>query len=164
MLGAVTVTILDRRSQSSPPETVLTYEVRNTGDTPIWLVDDGWLIWRQTGDQIELSFAREAMRPGATPFGYFTPKMEEIGSGDGLRRKVTLTWPLPLDRLWNRECWAAPPAGLYNVVVRIGYGLTPTIAPPAPKQDVETPVLQWQHEAVSPATELVVPEHSTESP
>jgi hypothetical protein len=144
-------------SQGDPPETDLEYEVRNETPAPIWLVDDGWLIWRQEGQEIELSYARGKMRPGARVFGYFSPSVTKLEAGERATRSIPLTWPQPLGRLWNAESEAAPQPGAYRVSVRIGYGVTPEPEAPVLGEGVEAPVLRWQQEAVSDAVPMVIP-------
>jgi hypothetical protein len=155
---AVRVSILRcNSSQGDPPVTDLEYEVRNEGQTPVWLVEDGWLIWRQKGQEIELSYARGRMSPGAQVFGYFPPSVAKLDTGAHVTRTIHLTWPHSLDRLWNAESEAAPPPGHYHVSVRIGYGVTPAADAPDLRDGVEGPVLRWQREAVSDAVPMNVP-------
>ena len=153
----VSVEIVDVATRQQPPETRLAYRVRNHADAQIWLVDDGWPIWRRDGSQTELSFARGRLQPGAQPFGYFPPTVARIEPGEEVTREVTLRWPLTLDRLWNEASEAAPPPGGYDVVVRVGYGVRPEPESPVLGQAVEDPVLHWQREAVSSPAKLHVP-------
>ena len=146
-------------SASDPPGAELRYVVRNDSDTTLWIVDDGWLVWRHERDRIELCYARVPMRPGVQPFGYFDPQVLALDPGEELERTVALTWPQSLSRMWNAEGEVDPEPGEYEVTVRIGYGTTPR---PEPSQElgesVEAPVLAWQKEAVSEPARLVVDE------
>jgi hypothetical protein len=152
-MGAVTVDIVAAESRADPPGADLTYVVRNEGDAPVWVVDDGWLAWRQEDGTIELGYARVPMQPGVEPFGYFSPQVAQLAPAAELTRSVSLSWPQRLDGMWNASDTAAPRPGDHRVVVRIGYGETPGPDPPALGEGVEAPVLAWQHEAVSePAT------------
>lgn len=153
----VSVEIVEVATRREPPETWLAYRVRNHADGPIWLVDDGWPIWRQDGPRIELSFARGRLQPGAQPFGYFPPTVARIEPGEEVTREVTLRWPLALDRLWNPASEATPPTGEYEVAVRVGYGSRLEPESPVLGQAVEDPVLRWQQEAVSPPAKMYVP-------
>ena len=134
------------------------YVVRNEGDVPVWVVDDGWLVWRQDGRRIELGFQRAPMQPGVEPFGYFDPQVVELVAGAELWRTVALAWPQRLDRMWNETAEAAPEPGEYELAVRAGYGETPS-PPPVTEvgEAVEAPVLDWQHEAVSEPVPLTIP-------
>jgi hypothetical protein len=155
---AVTVEIVAAEPRTDPPGADFRYVVRNDGDATVWVVDDGWLVWRRQGRRIELGFQRVPMQPGAVPFGYFDPQVVALEPGAELTRAITLTWPQPLERMWNESAEAAPPAGEYEVAVRVGYGESP--APPPVTQvgeSVEAPVLGWQREAVSAPVPLTVP-------
>lgn len=158
-LDAIAVAILSVATQTTPPATVVEYEVRNESGAPIWLVHDRWLIWRQDDSHIELSFKRGAMREGARVFGYFPPAVVKIESKARFSDTVELAWPLDLDPLWNTAAWARPKPGTYQVSVRVGYGLSAAPDAPSAGQSVETPVLRWQQEAVSPAVAMSVPEY-----
>ena len=156
-MAPVSVEIAGAQRRTDPPGADLRYVVRNGGGAPVWLVDDGWLVWRQDGARIELGFQRAPMREGVEPFGYFDPQVAEIAPGDAVERTVALAWPQALDRLWNEQREVAPPAGEYEVAVRVGYGETPK--PPPVTQvgvPVEAPVLAWQREAVSEPARLTV--------
>lgn len=153
----VTVEIVAVESRADSPGTELTYAVRNGGGTPVWVVDDGFLVWRQEDASVELGYARVPMQPGVEPFGYFSPQVAELAPGAELRRSVSLDWPQRLDGIWNRSDTAAPAPGAYAIAVRIGYGETPEPAPPALGEGVEGPVLTWQREAVSEPAKLSVP-------
>jgi hypothetical protein len=154
-VAPVTVEIVGLESTNTGGE--LRYTVRNDGARAVWVVDDGWLVWRREGNRIELGFQRVLLRPGIEPFGYFVPQVAPLEPGGELTRTVSLTWPQPLDRMWNEEREVSLPPGEYEVVVRIGYGET---AKPPPTQrvgeGVEAPVLAWQHEAVSEPVTLTV--------
>jgi hypothetical protein len=156
----VEVEITEARSQRVPPSTRLDYEVQTVGSRPVWLVDDGFLTWRQDNGQIELSLAREPLQPGAEPFGYFNPTVVKLEPGEQVQRRIELSWPQSLSPLWNPSSIAAPPPGRHPVSVRVGYGLSPAPDPPEAGAPVEAPVLRWQHEAVSPAIAVDVPEYS----
>lgn len=164
MAEAVTVTIVEATSQQNPPSSKIVYLVRNGGDGPIWMVNDPWLIWRQTGDSIELCFMRGRMRPGAQVFGYFPPEVVEIRPAQEISKQVSLVWPQPLDELWNSQKIAAPAPGLYRVSVRIGYGLTPEPEPPQLGEGVEKPVWHWQKEGLSAPVSLTIPSHDRAAP
>lgn len=158
-LQAIGVVILNVATQESPPATHIEYEVRNEGSSAVWLVHDQWLVWKQDGDHIELSFKRGVMRADARVFGYFPPLVVRIEPGRQLRETVELRWPVALDPLWNDGTVARPPPGTYLVSVRVGYGTSETPESPATGENVEAPVLRWQHEAVSTAVAMVVPEY-----
>jgi hypothetical protein len=130
--------------------------VCNNREEPIWLVNDHWLIWRQLGHEIELSYARGKMRPGAQVFGYFPPAVLKMEPDDRVSRSILLTWPHSLDRLWNAVSIAAPSVGEYRVFIRIGYGLTASPEPPGVGEGVEMPVFRWQQEALSAAVPMIV--------
>jgi hypothetical protein len=154
---AVTVEIVGAERRDEPPGARVTYAVRNTSDDVVWLVDDGWLVWRQEGTRIELGYQRAPMQAGVQPFGYFGPEVVALQPGSAVERTVELSWPQPLDGLWNAQEEAAPPPGDYELAVRVGYGESPT--PPPPRRGgaaVEEPVLAWQREAVSPPVPLAV--------
>ena len=155
----VTVEIVDVISGLAPPTTAVTYEVRNTGSAPVWLVDDGWLVWRQAENRIELSFARATMRPDAQPVGYFDPDVAEIPPGSALRRRASLQWPQKLSTLWNAEPYAAPAPGRHSLSVSVGYGLTPEPSELADDPDVEGDVLRWQRVVASTPVTAVVPDY-----
>lgn len=157
MTGSVSVMLTSILTQVDTPATQLTYEVRNRSDKPVWLVDDGWLTWRQKGKQIELSYAREKMQPGVQVFGYFSPAVAKIEPGNAVTRKVELSWPLSLDRLWNDEYQAKPDPGKYKVSIKVGYGLTPEPGPLEPEENVEEPVFRWQTSIVSNLAPMDVP-------
>ena len=124
--------------------TIVDYRVDNFTSSSIWLVDDGWRVWQRLGENIELSFARATMQPGASVYGYFNPEVVKIDAHQHVIRHIELNWPLQLSRLWNPVSTATLPAGVYNLSISIGYGLTPTPPEPAQDESVETPVLQWQ--------------------
>jgi hypothetical protein len=157
MSEAVKVEISKVSSQETDPSTHLEYEVSNDGDVSIWLVDDEWLIWNQKGNQIELSFKRGKMKRGAQVFGYFSPETVALNPGDRVSRPVELTWPQPLDPLWNDERVAAPAPGQYQISVQVGYGITAEPEPPKLGEGVEARVFRWQKEATSPAVPMTVP-------
>lgn len=142
--------------QERPGAAQLRYVASNDAGEPVWVVDDGWLAWRQDGDRIELVYARVPMARGTHPFGYFPPQTVELAAGASLERDVSLAWPQPLSRLWNDRAEADPEPGAYTVAVRVGYGETPEPAPPELGGSVEEPVLAWQREAVSEAVPLTV--------
>jgi hypothetical protein len=156
-VSAVTVDIVAVERHADPPGVELTYVVRNGGTAAVWVVDDGALAWRQDDRTIELGYARVAMQPGVEPFGYFSPQVAALAPGGELRRTVALSWPQRLDGTWNPGDVAAPAAGDYGVVVRVGYGETPEPPPPTLGEGVEGPVLAWQREAVSAPARMSVP-------
>jgi hypothetical protein len=157
MAGTVTVTILGVSSVERPPSTAIDYEVVNESREPVWLVDDGWLIWRQTGDEIRLSYARGPMQPGSHVFGYFNPAVVQLAPAERTARVARLTWPQRLDQLWNARAEAAPEPGNYRVTVSVGYGETPEPHGPALGEGVEAPVLRWQRVATSEPVPMRVP-------
>ena len=157
LAGKVIVSIVSALVRTSPVAWHLEYEVRNTEQTPIWLVVDESLVLRRDGQRIELSCARGKMTPGAQPFGYFDPKVVEVPPGGSVRRSVEIAWPARLSGLWNAEREVAPPPGEYEVSVRIGHGTTPKPQPPGLGESVEAPVLRWQKEAVSQPVRLKLP-------
>jgi hypothetical protein len=142
--------------EERPDGAQLRYSVANDSDGTAWLVDDGWLAWRQDGPRIELVYARVPMASGAQPFGYFVPKVAELAPGAQVEREVSLTWPQPLSRLWNGMRQVDPEPGDYELAVRVGYGETPEPAGPELGQSAEAPTLAWQREAVSEAVALRV--------
>lgn len=155
-MARVTVEIVGLESTNTGAE--LRYTVRNDGDAMVWVVDDGWLVWRREGGRVELGFQRVLLRPGIEPFGYFNPQVAPLEPGAELTRTVSLTWPQTLDRMWNEEREVSLPPGEYEVAVRIGYGESER--PPPPQrvgEGVEAPVRAWQHEAVSEPVPLTVP-------
>jgi len=161
LAGKIVVSIVSTVVQVSPPAWHIEYDVRNTSDATIWLVIDESLVFREEGDRIELSFARGRMQPAAHPFGYFDPTVVAIATGQRRRQSVDITWPSRLSDLWNDRREARPSPGEYDVSVRVGFA--PTRSPPAPKagEGVETPVLRWQEEAVSPPVRLTIPPYSS---
>jgi hypothetical protein len=159
MGGAVEVKILRVTSEETPPSTRLEYEVSNNGDARVWLVDDGWLVWKRDGERVELSFGRGKMRAGSEPFGYFAPVTVALDPGDRVSREVELKWPHRLSRLWNEEEFASPPPGRYQATVRVGYGLSAEVEPPNLGEGVEATVFRWQKEASSPAVTMTVPDY-----
>ncbi len=159
MTDAVFVEIVSVESRDAPPSTLLVYEIRNSSAAPIWVVNDNWLIWNQTGRAIELSFKRGKMTKGSQVYGYFPPAVVRVDPGAGMRTAVSLEWPQSLDRLWNSERAAAPPPGEYAVNVRIGYGTTPEPDRPRLQESVEEPVFRWQKEAVSEQVKMTIPSY-----
>jgi hypothetical protein len=156
VLQSVTTVITKISSSEDPWGCDLEYEVRNASQAPIWLVNDGWLIWHQSGKEIELSYARGKMRPGSQVFGYFPPAVLQVDPGSKVTKAVTLRWPQSLDRLWNQEASVAPGRDEYRLSVRVGYGTVPAPDPPSVGEGVEAPVLRWQHVAVSEAVPMIV--------
>jgi hypothetical protein len=156
-MSPVTVVILALTALPDGRGVEIEYQVRNRSRASIWLVDDGFLSWHQSGAELELSYARERMRPGAQPFGYYDPKVVELAPGARLNRKVQLTWPQPLDRLWNPVKEGELTPGEHPLKIKIGYGHSSK--PPDPKlhEGVEAPVLRWQNVASSAAVTLKVP-------
>lgn len=159
MAEIISVKITRVTSCQDPPSTTLEFVVRNEGSVPIWLVNDQWLIWQQNGKRIELSFHRGKMRSGAQVFGYFPPELIMIRPEDSITQTVELNWPQPLDSLWNKEPQAAPPPGLYQASVRVGYGLSAEPDVPELGESVEAGVLRWQKVAVSPTVSMEVPSY-----
>jgi hypothetical protein len=153
----VTVDIVGVTSSSAPPGAELRYVIRNDSHLTVWVVDDGWLVWRLADRHLELCYARVPMREGVQPFGYFDPRVVALEPGGALERRVALTWPQPLSRLWNEAHEANPEPGDYAVTIRIGYGETPKPEPPRSLEDsVEAPVLAWQRETISDPARLVI--------
>jgi hypothetical protein len=155
--GSVEVAVTGNSTYEEPPRTRLDYQVSNSGDATVWVVDDGWLIWRQSGSNLQLSFARGRMRKGVEVFGYFPPVVATLEPGEAMTRTVELTWPLRLSRIWNPTSEVSPAPGEYQAMVEVGYGRSPQPDPPTLEESVEDPVLRWQHEAVSPPFVLLVP-------
>jgi hypothetical protein len=156
-LSDVTVEIVEVTSSSAPPAAELRYVIRNDSDRTVWVVDDGWLVWRLKERHLELCYARVPMREGVQPFGYFDPRVVALEPGSAIERDVSLTWPQPLSRLWNDASEANPEPGEYAVTIRIGYAETPKPEPPrSPEEGVEAPVLAWQQETISDPASLVV--------
>jgi hypothetical protein len=156
MSGQVDVAIAKTDSRRDPPGLDIFYQVTNSGPDPIWLVNDGWIIWSQSGGRIEISLARGKMNPASAVFGYFVPATVEIPSGSTRAGSLALDWPLKLDRLWNREESVRLPPGHYDFVLRVGYGITPFPDDPVLGEGVESPVLRWQKEAVAAAVSVEV--------
>ncbi|MFC7737929.1 hypothetical protein ACFQX4_19315 [Roseomonas sp. GCM10028921] len=156
-MTAPEVEVIAASSGTEPPATRLRYAVRNAGPQPVWVVDDRWLTWRQSAREIELSFRRERLQPGAVPFGYFAPQVAELPPGAELQRELELTWPQPLSPLWNEAPVAAPPPGAYAARLRIGYGTSPAPDDPRPGEPAEAATLRWQRDALSPPHPVEVP-------
>lgn len=150
MSGAeVEVTIVKADPRRDPPGLDISWNVFNGRPDPIWLVNDGWIVWNESPGWIEISLARVKMNPASAVFGYFVPSTAEIPSGSSRSGSLALSWPLELDRLWNRTASVHPPAGRYVFALRIGYGATPFPDDPLPGESVESPVLRWQEESLS---------------
>src|SRR5947209_5996687 len=159
MSNQVKVEISDIADHRDPPGVAIHYRVRNENAAPIWMVNDRWIIWRQEASRIEVSLARGRMRPGTTVFGYFPPAVLKIESGNSVSDALTLDWPLRLDRLWNELSEVAPAPGRYELVLRIGYGLTSSPGELRAGDEVEDPVLRWQMEAASDPFPLDIGEY-----
>src|SRR5260370_28070638 len=101
MSEEIPVSITSTTTSYNPPATSIAYSVRNARPAAVWLVNDGWFIWRQRGTDLEISTARGRMTRGSHPFGYFVPDVLELPSGQTLARSIDLQWPLRLDTLWN---------------------------------------------------------------
>ena len=157
MPGSVVVDISSVTSAVHPPATEIVYAVRNAGARPVWLVDDGWLVFRQEGDRIELSFARGRLRTGVQVYGYFAPTVVRLDPGEIADRRFTLTWPLALNRMWNAERTASPTPGEYRLSVRVGYGTTPQAGPPELGEGVDGGIHRWQRSAVSAPVTVRIP-------
>ncbi len=145
----VKVNITHITKGSDPGTTIIDYRVENHGSAPIWLVDDGWLVWRQQGSDVELSYARAALQPGVEVYGYFNPEVVKIKPNTHVVRHIELSCPLALSRIWNTDSEVMLPQGVYDITIRIGYGLTREPQKPVLGESVETPVLRWQKEAKS---------------
>jgi hypothetical protein len=154
---AVHVKVTQTTTARRPPSTKVKFVVSNRGTAPIWLVDDGWPIWKQRGRLLEVSLARGKMQPGAQAYGYFDPVVTKIGPGKHATRTVELAWPLPLSRLWNAMAQATPEPGDYRFRIRVGYGLKAKPDRVRLGEEIEAPVLRWQQEAVSDPHSLIVP-------
>lgn len=136
----------------------IAYEACNTGARMLWLVDEPVLTLHAAPGRMELSYARAPLQPGVLPYGYFNPRCTPLAGGDCLRREVHISWPARLSTLWNPVHEAAPAPGDYAVTVRVGYGDTPTPDAPQPGENVQDPVLRWQHTASStPVTLTIAP-------
>lgn len=144
MSGGLVVDIASVTSTTQPPATEVVYKVRNTDMQPVWMVDDGWLIFRQDGDLIEVSFARGRLRKGVQVFGYFAPAVLRLNPSEQVERHFTLTWPLELDRMWNVDRIAAPTPGKHRLSIRVGYGITPQADEPKSGKSVDGPIDRWQ--------------------
>lgn len=155
--AAVFVKVLRTATVQHPPETRIEYVVSNASSAPIWLVSDGWPIWRQHGRSLRLSFARGKMQPSVQPFGYFPPATRKILPSRSSLVAYEWCWPLPLSRLWNTASKAAPVPGKYQLRIQVGYGLTAKPARVRLKENIEAPVLRWQHVAISDPHSLLVP-------
>jgi hypothetical protein len=159
--GKILVSIVSAVVQAVPPAWHLEYEVRNRGTTTIWLVTDESLVLRQLEGRIELSYARGRMMAGAQVFGYFDPKVVALEPGKSLRQRADVGWPCRLSDLWNDRREAAPPAGDYDVTVRVGFASTAAPGPPQLGEGVEAAVLRWQQEALSPPVRLAIPAYGS---
>ncbi|MEO8576990.1 MAG: hypothetical protein ABI556_09830 [Gemmatimonadales bacterium] len=157
IVDQVSVSIVSAAVSTHPPGWHIEYEVRNNGTQTVWLVVDERLVFRRDNDHVELSYARARMQPGVQVFGYFEPKATELSPGESARQSVDITWPLTLSDIWNANREVAPAPGVYDVTVRIGFGLTPAPESPTSGETVEEPVLRWQREAVSPHVQLEIP-------
>ena len=157
MSGSLVVDVTSVTSTVQPPTTEVAYAVRNVGAQPVWMVDDGWLIFRQDGDRIELSFARGRLQKGAQVFGYFAPAVVRLDPGEVADRRFTLTWPLVLDRVWNTDRIATPPPGEYRLSVCVGYGTTPRADDPQSGEDVDGGIQRWQRLALSAPVPVRIP-------
>lgn len=157
LAGKVMVSIVSAIVQVNPPAWRLEYNVRNLSGAVIWLVVDESLKFRRDEAHIELSYARGKMQPGVQVFGYFNPNVVDIPPDGSLLRSVEITWPCRLSDIWNVEREATPPPGKYEVSVRVGFALTATPKPTKVGEDVETSVLRWQKETVSPPVRIAVP-------
>ncbi len=156
----VLVSIVSAIVQVSPPAWHLEYEVHNLSGAVIWLVVDESLVLRRNGAHIELSYARGKMQSGVQVFGYFDPNVVNIPPGGSLRRAIEIVWPCRLSDIWNAEREATPPPGEYEVSVRVGFALTEAPKPRKVGENVETPVLRWQKEAVSPPLRITIPPYT----
>lgn len=155
--GPVRVAIVDAQSHASPAEWQVEYEIRNSGASMVWLVDDARLSLRQDGERIELSYARAPMQSNAQVFGYFNPKTVRLAPGTCLRRTVRIPWPCPLSRLWNPVREAAPAPGRYALTVRVGYARSALPPPPVPGEAIDASVLRWQRQAGSAPAIIDIP-------
>jgi hypothetical protein len=153
-MGGVTVEIAAVEGIDSPPGAEVRYRVRNGSDATVWVVDDDTLAWQENGRRITLDTARVPMQPGVEPFGYFDPDVAALDPGESLERTIELSWPQRLSGIWNREREASPAPGEHELVVRVGYGTTPT--PDRPRETVEDGVLAWQSTADSAPARLTV--------
>lgn len=133
----------------------LTYEVHNGAASTIWLIDDGELVFDRQADRIDLSYAREKLRPDTSVFGYFVPRTKGIAAGAVERKTVELRWPLRLNDLWNADFKVDLPAGRYQTTVAVGIAATPAPRSPRLGEAVETPVLEWQRKIKSAARTVV---------
>src|SRR5260370_25252719 len=111
MLGTVLVSIVSALVRVSPSAWHLKYDVRNTGQVVIWLVVDESLVLRRDNAKIELSYAREKMKPGVQVFGYFDPKVVKIPPGGSLRRVGADTLHCPHVGLCDSEPQTTAPRG-----------------------------------------------------
>ncbi len=157
MSGSLVVDITSVASTAQPPATTVEYAVRNASGRPAWMVDDGWLIFRQDGNSIELSFARGRLQAGAQVFGYFPPAVARLDPGEVAERRFTLSWPLALDRLWNADRIAAPRPGEYRLSVCAGYGTTPQADDPEAGEGVDGGIQRWQRLALSAPVTVRIP-------
>jgi hypothetical protein len=157
LVGKVLVSIVSAIVKMRPPAWYIEYDVNNLGGAEIWLVVDESLVLRLDEAHIELSYARGKMQPGVQVFGYFNPNVVNIQPGRSLRRSVEITWPCRLSDIWNAQREATPSPGEYEVSVRVGFAMTAAPNPPKVGEDVETPVLRWQKETVSPPVRIAIP-------
>jgi hypothetical protein len=155
-----TVTRVEHSVRNEKPFTQIDYRVVNTGDKPVWMVDDGWLTWQQQDKLITLSLKRERMQQDAEAFGYFAPKLAEIPPGGLVERSIELSWPVSLSRLWNKSDKAAPPPGEYELELLVGYGVNKSILKSKPVQSIreeENRIMKWQNMVYSNKVILTIP-------
>lgn len=157
----VLVSIVNAQVKPDPPAWRLEYEVQNLGTTVIYLIVDESMVFRRDGMQIELSYAREKMQPDVHVFGYFDPIVEKMLPDGRLIRSVEVIWPIPLSDIWNPEREAVLPPGEYEVSVRVGYAMTPEAPAAEIGESIETPVLRWQKQVVSPTVRLSIPPYGS---
>jgi hypothetical protein len=129
----------------------LTYEVHNGGAATVWLIDDGELTFERHANRIDLSYARERLRPGTSVFGYFVPHTKPLAPGTAERVTARLQWPLRLNDLWNADFEVDLPAGRYEATVAVGVAASPEPRTPRLGEAVEAPVLEWQKKIRSSA-------------
>jgi hypothetical protein len=153
----IVVSIVRAELDERTPAWHIDFEVRNNGDSTLWVIAGESLVFRQDDGRIELSYARGRLRPGAHAFGYFDPETVALAPGGTVLRSVEIGWPCRLNDLWNERREAAPAPGVYDVTVRAGYATT--ASPPAPMigEGVEAAVFRWQREAVSQSVRISVP-------
>lgn len=134
---------------------VIRYRITNLYDKNIYLVADNWFTFAYDNAVITLIFARTKMIESIRVFGYFSPAVQLIKPNESVNKEWTLAWPLQLNTIWNKEAYAKPPQGLYELKIIVGYGFTEKIEEHQ-ELSVEENVLNWQQTAESSVCDMSV--------